>query len=269
MSEPNTAGSTVEAPAAEFTLESAYREASAAIDPPKADAPKAVAQDSTAEPTSTEPEPVAQPSGEEPKSNRQAGKEAYERGLREGREAAAKEAREQAERERSERDAKSRQEEFNTLLLEANLPDDGTYDTQQRRALAQQKLGQLYASNTVTQSAYQRGVAEQEQRFWGGFEGRLSDLGFDADGVKALMTAPSAIDFARRMVEHGKFQEKAVWEQEVAKRDAKIEELQGKLASKSASPESANGLRTNGVATREVRTIEDAYALAKAMHAGT
>lgn len=270
MSEPNTAGTSDGAPAAEFTLEAAFKEASAQATETVA-APSEAAQDSTDKAT---PESVTDTaeisSGEEPaKSNRQAGREAYERGLREGREAAAKEAAEAAARREAEQTATTQREQFNSLLLEANLPDDGTFETQQRRNAAQQKLGALYASNTVTQSAYQRGMAEQEQRFWGGFEGKLADLGLDQAGVTALMRAPSAMDFARSLVDHGKAQEKAVWEPEIAKRDATIEQLKGQLASRSPSPEPAGGLRTNGFPNREVKTIEDAYAIAQAMHAGS
>jgi hypothetical protein len=258
-----------EAPAS-FSLESAFKEAQQAVEPTVADAPKEEAPDSASDSTpSTDTEPAATPSGEEPKSNRQAGKEAYERGLREGEEKARQALEAERQRIQSEQSATSQRQQFEQLLTEANLPPDGSFETDQRRTAAQQKLGALYASNTVTRTAYERGQADYEKSFWNGFGDRLGqEIGLDDTGVKALMSeARSGIDFAKRLVDHGKTQEKAVWEPEIAKRDAKIEELQGKLASRTPSPEAGGGLRTNGTPSFD-GSIKSAYELAKAQVAG-
>lgn len=263
-------GAATEAPAESFSVADAFKEAQQAVEPTGTDTPTSSTPDSKAETPSPATTTEQEPSGEEPKSNRQAGREAYERGLREGREAAQRELEQQrSQREAEDTSARQRQE-FDELLREASLPADGTYETDQRRSEAQRKLGALYASNTVTRTAYDRGRADHQQQFWGGFEGRLgTELGLDDAGVRSLMhEAPTALDFAKRLVDHGKATERSVWEPEIARRDAEIESLKGKLAGRTPSPEAGSGLRTNGAA-RDVKTLEDAYAVAKAMHAGT
>lgn len=263
--ESATGTGAVEAPADTTTLESAFKEASAQASA-TTDAPVTKAPDSP-KPAATTVPSADQPSGEEPRSNRQIGREAYERGLRDAR---AEFESEKARLQQEQATANERRE-FEQLFTDASLPDDGSYETSQRRAQAQQRLGQLAASNRVSQAAYNRGQEDYERTFWSGFEGKLkSEVGLDDAGVTALMRdARSGIDFARRLVDHGKTQEKAVWEQEVAKRDATIEQLRGQLAARRPSPEGANGIRTNGAATGKVESIADAFRLAKAMHAGT
>lgn len=267
--EPQSAGTAVAEAPAPFTLESAYKEAQLAVEPPKADAPKVEAQDSDKPATSTEPAADVATSGEEPKSNRQAGKEAYERGLREGQERALAEAKAERERTEATRAATDQRQQFEKLLSEASAPDDGTFEGSQRRSAAQQKLGQLYATNTVTSAAMTQGRNALLAELGADLVRSISTLdGVDADARTQLMQAPSVADFGKLAYEHGRRLEKATWEPEIAKRDATIEQLKGQLASRSPSPEPAGGIRTHG-AVGEIKTLEDAYRAAQALHAGT
>ena len=247
----------VEAPASEFSLEAAFKEASAQATtdtaPPKADAPDSKA--TTDAPTETDTE---QPAGEEPaKSNRQAGKEAYERGLREGREAAQREVEHRlAEQQATER-VTSQQREFEALLQKAQTGDLAATD----------QVISLLSSHRATQAALLQGRNALLTEMGAEMTQSISQLdGADADARTALMQAPSVTEFGKRAFDHGRRIEKAAWEPEIAKRDATIEELRGKLAARSPSPESANGLRTGGATTFD-GTWESAFALARAQAA--
>lgn len=247
----------VEAPAADFSLESALKEAQQAVEPPKADAPKATAPDSTDPSTTTDQTETETPAGEEPKSNRQAGKEAYERGLREGREAAQRELEATQARAHVEQQTTAQAREFEELLQRAQSGDLQATD----------RVISLMSSQRATQAALQQGRSAVLQEMGLELAQSINTLeGADADTRTALMQAPSVSDFGKLAFEHGRRLEKATWEPEIAKRDATIEQLRGQLASKSASPESANGLRSNGATTFD-GSWESAFRLAQAQGA--
>lgn len=243
----------VEAPASEFTLESAFTQALAQAEP-STDAPKAGAQESKAASTPTAETESDTPAGEEPKSNRQAGKEAYERGLREGQERARQTAEAERTRIQAEQQTQNQTREFEDLLQKA----------QQGDLTAADRVISLMTSHRATQAAMLQGRNTLLAEMGTQLSQSIATLeGADAETKAALMQAPSVADFGKQAFDHGRRIEKSLWEPEIAKRDATIEQLRGQVASRRPSPESANGLRTNGAATFD-GSWESAFAMAQA-----
>jgi hypothetical protein len=177
---------------------------------------------------------AAEPSpdqGETRGTRRRAAEDAYQRGLNEGR---AKLEREQAERQQqdqflqTQREANQRVEQ---LFSDLSSPD---YATQDR---ARQGILQLYQGNrqaaVLMQTTRQQILQEMAADF-----SQLGQIdGIDQDGFGSLHSAPSAAELAKRAFDLGKKSR----DDHVAKLEAELQGLRGRLVGSRATPESTNG----------------------------
>jgi len=198
---------------------------------PPADAPEpaeASAPDTTPDVAGTTESPQE---GEPRGTRRQRGDDAYQRGLAEGR---ATLEREQAERQQqdafrqTQREANQRVEQ---LFSDLASPD---YATQDR---ARQGILQLYSGNRQAQALMQSTRQQILQEMAADFLNVGTDLGVDQEAYQTLHSAPSAAELAKRAFDLGKKSR----DEQVAKLEAELQGLRGRLVGSRATPEATNG----------------------------
>jgi hypothetical protein len=169
--------------------------------------------------------------GETRGTRRRAADEAYQRGLAEGQ---AKYEREQAQRaqqqqyEQTQREATQR---VDSLFQDLGSSDWATVDR------ARRELAQMYGGNReaqqLQQATRQQILTEMAQDF-----SKLRDLeGVGENEYQDLHSAPSAADLAKRAFDLGKRSR----EDQVARLEAELQGLRGRLVGSRATPERANG----------------------------
>jgi hypothetical protein len=198
--------------------------------PPDDDAPEPD-EATIPEPPESAGTEVSPQSGETRGTRRRAAEDAYQRGLAEGRakyEAEQQQRAQQQQYDQIQRDASQRVEQ---LFSDLASPD---YATQDR---ARQGILQMYGGNRQAQALMettrQQILAQMAQEF-----SQLRDLdGVGDDGYQNLHTAPSAADLAKRAFELGK----KAREDQIARLEAELQGLRGRLVGSRATPERANG----------------------------
>jgi hypothetical protein len=199
--------------------------------PPADDAPE------PDEATISEPPPesagtvVSPDSGETRGTRRRAAEDAYQRGLREGVERYERDQSQRAQQQQHDQIQREASQRVEQLFNDLASPD---YATQDR---ARQGILQMYGGNrqaqALMQTTRQQILAEMAQDF-----GTLRDLdGVGDDGYQALHTAPSAADLAKRAFELGK----KARDDQVARLEAELQGVRGRLVGSRATPERANG----------------------------
>src|SRR5215831_13429494 len=174
---------------------------------------------------------VSPPEGETRGTRRRAAEDAYQRGLVEGRAAIE---REQAERQQqdsfrqTQREANQRVEQ---LFSDLASPD---YATQDR---ARQGILQLYTGNRQAQALMQSTRQQILQEMAADFLNVGTDLGVDQEAYQTLHSAPSAAELAKRAFDLGK----KTRDEQVAKLEAELQGLRGRLVGSRATPEATNG----------------------------
>lgn len=171
------------------------------------------------------------PQGETRGTRRKAADEAYQRGVDEGRQAYEREQAQRAQQdawEQTQREANSRVEQ---LFADLNAAD---YATQDR---ARQGILQMYHGNRDAQALMtttrQQILAEMAADF-----GKLRDLdGVNDADYQNLHAAPSAADLAKRAFDLGKRSSG----ERIARLEAELLGLRGRLVGSRATPERANG----------------------------
>jgi hypothetical protein len=169
--------------------------------------------------------------GETRGTRRRAADEAYQRGLTEGRATLEREQSQRTQAEQADRTQREASQRVEQLFADLESPD---YATQDR---ARQGILQMYRGNRQAQALMtttrQQVLAEMAADF-----SKLGQLeGVDADGYQSLHTAPSAAELAQRAYELGKKSR----DDQVARLEAELIGLRGRLVGSKATPEPANG----------------------------
>jgi hypothetical protein len=180
-----------------------------------------------------EPLPDAGPGSPEDgqQTRRQRGEDLYQRGLREGRELYEREQAQRAQQQQYEQTQREATQRVEQLFTDLASNDWATVDR------ARQELGKMYGGNRevqqLQQATRQQVLAEMAADF-----GTLRDLdGVDDAGYQSLHSAPSAADLAKRAYELGK----KARDDQVARLEAELQGLRGRLVGSRATPERANG----------------------------
>lgn len=199
---------------------------------PEADSPAAPPLDlvdaGPAETVSPQQGETTSPQG----SRQQRGQEAYERGLAEGR-AAAERERVLAEAARTATETQHAATQRVELLFSALESPDSNVQTQARNEILKLYRGNQQASalQTTTRQAILGQLAADFLKLKGA-EG-ISD-----EDYQQLHTAADPAELARRAINIGKTQR----DDEVAKLQAELMQLRGRLIGRTASPQPANGV---------------------------
>jgi hypothetical protein len=204
--------------------------------PPAEDAPEPDHEATIPEPPPESAGPVdlekASPeAGETRGARRRAAEDAYQRGLAEGRAAIEREQQQRAHQDQAEQTQREANQRVEQLFNDLNSAD---YATQDR---ARQGILQMYHGNrqaqALQQTTRQQVLAEMATEF-----GTLRDMdGVDDAGYQSLHTAPSAAELAKRAYELGK----KARDDQVARLEAELQGLRGRLVGSRATPERANG----------------------------
>ena len=199
----------------------------AAPEPAEATAPEASSDVAGAEPSPQE--------GETRGTRRRAAEDAYQRGLAEGRAALEREQatrQQQDQVQQTQREANQRVEQ---LFSELESPD---YATQDR---ARQGILQMYRGNRQAQALMTTTRQQILQEMAIDFS-RLGEIeGIDADGFSELHSAPSAAELAKRAFELGRKSVKTGTDEQIARLEAELQGLRGRLVGSRATPEPRNG----------------------------
>jgi hypothetical protein len=191
---------------------------------------------------------VAGPAEQEPQqgSRRRANQEAYERGLTEGRAAFEREQQQRNQQQQFEQTQREATQRVEKLFADLESADYVTQD-RARQGILQMYRGNQQASALMT-TTRQQVLAEMASDFR-----TLADLpGIDQDGYQNLHSAPSAAELAKRAFDLGK----KTRDEQVAKLEAEVQGLRGRLVGSRATPE-----KSNGVSTGEEISIEQYAAL--------
>src|SRR5215472_4729646 len=196
-----------------------------------------------AEASAPEPEPEVAGAAESPPdkegetrgTRRRAAEDAYQRGMAEGRAALEREHAERQQQDQllqTQREANTRVEQ---LFTDLESPD---YATQDR---ARQGILQMYRGNRQAQALMTTTRQQVLQEMAADFA-RLGEIeGIDADGYASLHTAPSAAELARRAFDLGRKATKGSADEQVARLEAELVGLRGRLVGSRATPEARNG----------------------------
>jgi hypothetical protein len=169
--------------------------------------------------------------GETRGTRRRAAEDAYQRGLAEGQAKYEREQQQRAQQDQAEQTQREANQRVEQLFNDLNSPDYATQD-RARQGILQMYHGNRQAS-ALQQTTRQQVLAEMAADF-----GTLKDLpGVDDEGYQALHTAPSAADLAKRAFDLGK---KSQGDQ-IARLEAELQGLRGRLVGSRATPERANG----------------------------
>ena len=196
---------------------------------PLAQAPEPESATVSEAPEIAGPEPP--PDGETRGTRRRAAEDAYQRGLTEGRAALEREQAQQAQANQIQQTQREATERVEQLFNELASPD---YATQDR---ARQGILQMYSGNrqaaALMQTTRQQVLSEMAADFR-----TLGQLdGIDETGYQSLHTAPSAAELAKRAFDLGK----KARDDQVARLEAEVEGLRGRLVGSKATPEPRNG----------------------------
>ena len=194
--------------------------------PPDSEAPESDEAVSSAAPDAAQPD-----AGPEKGSRRRGADEAYQRGLVEGRQRYAAEQQNAAARAAIERQQLEATQRVEQLFSAAESPDYGT------RQQAWQQILQMYRGNrqaqALTTATRQQILLEMAADF-----GTVKDLdGLDEQGYQALHQAPSAAELAKRAYDLGRKSQG----DKVARLEAELQGLRGRLVGSRATPEASNG----------------------------
>ena len=202
-----------------------------------------VSQDAPEPAETTAPERELDVAGAEPSpqegetrgTRRRAAEDAYQRGLTEGRanlEREQAQAQQQNQLQQTQREASARVEQ---LFTDLEAPD---YATQDR---ARQGILQMYRGNRQAQALMTTTRQQILQEMASDFA-KLGEIeGIDADGYQSLHTAPSAADLAKRAFELGRKATKGSADEQIARLEAELQGLRGRLVGSRATPEAHNG----------------------------
>jgi hypothetical protein len=171
------------------------------------------------------------PPGETRGTRRRAAEEAYQRGLVEGR---AVLEREQAERQYQDTFRQTQlqaNQRIEQLFSELGSPD---YATQDR---ARQGILQLYTGNRQAAALMASTRQQVLQEMAADFASLGTMDGLDQDGFQTLHSAPSAAELAKRAFDLGK----KTRDEQVARLEAEVQGLRGRLVGSRATPEMQNG----------------------------
>jgi hypothetical protein len=188
--------------------------------------------------SSEEPPKEGEPKG----SRRQKGEDAYQRGLREGREAADRERTERQTAEDQTKAAESERAKIRQLFVDLRSPD---YDT---RTNAANQLSDVYSTTEQNQATELRVRTQVLEEIGSQFKGLAQVDGIGEDGFKTLQSAQNPTDFARTAFELGQKQAKSQADERIAELEAQLEAERGRRAATSLSPERSNG--SNGAGAR-------------------
>jgi hypothetical protein len=207
-------------------------------------------------PEAEQPEPspppeslaVAGPAEQEPQqsSRRRANQTAYERGLTEGRAALEREQQQRNQQQQFEQTQREATQRVEKLFADLESTDYMTQD-RARQGILQMYRGNQQASALMT-TTRQQVLAEMASDFL-----KLGEIpGIDQDGYQNLHSAPSAAELAKRAFDLGK----KTRDEQVAKLEAEVQGLRGRLVGSRATPE-----KSNGVSSGEEISIEQYAAL--------
>lgn len=198
---------------------------------PKPSEPAVEAQES-GEPAASEPQSGdAGAQSESEGTRRQRGEDAYQRGVRETREAIERERREQDEREKAAREQREAQERIDKLFADLDSSDYGVQDA------ARQQLLKIRADNQQTGKLEQSIRSQIVQQMAADF-GKLQGIeGIGDDGYKKLHGAKDAAELAKSAFELGK----KARDEEIAGLQAELAAARGRAVGQAAAPEHANG----------------------------
>jgi len=180
--------------------------------------------------------------GEPKGSRRQKGEDAYQRGIREGREAAEKARTERETGEAREKATADEQARIRQLFRDLRSPE---YDT---RTKAGEELSGLVDTHELNQSIEVRTRTAVLQEIADGLKsfGQLDGVG--DEGHQSLLAAKTPTEFAETAFKLGQKQAKSQADEKIAELEAQLEAERGKHAARSLSPERSNG--SNGAGAR-------------------
>ena len=180
--------------------------------------------------------------GEPKGSRRQKGEDAYQRGLREGREAAEKARTERETGEAREKATADEQARIRQLFRDLRSPD---YDL---RTKAGEELSGLVDTQELNLSIEVRTRTAVLQEIADGLKsfGQLEGVG--DEGHQSLLAAKTPTEFAETAFKLGQKQAKSQADEKIAELEAQLEAERGKHAARSLSPERSNG--SNGAGAR-------------------
>jgi hypothetical protein len=210
--------------------------------------PSQPAQESDEAGATPQPTEHAGPSEEPPKegepkgSRRQRGEDAYQRGLREGREAADRERTERQTAEDQQKAAENERARIRQLFVDLKSPD---YDT---RTNASNQLADVYSANEQNQALEVQVRTKVLEEIGSQFKNLAQVEGIGEDGHKQLLGATSPAEFAKTAFELGTKHAKAQADERIAELEAQLEAERGRRAGASLSPERSNG--SNGAGAR-------------------
>jgi hypothetical protein len=199
--------------------------------PPAADAPEPDEDDRSPEQTDVAGADASPQPGETRGTRRKAAEEAYQRGVAEERARYERELQLQAQRDTADRTQREATQRVEQLFQQAEAADFAT------RQQAWTQILDMYRGNrqaqALTTATRQQILQEMAADF-----GTLKDLdGVSDDGYQSLHTAPSAADLARRAYDLGKKSK----DEQIARLEAELQGLRGRLVGTRATPEAHNG----------------------------
>ena len=196
--------------------------------PPAQESEQAAAPPSPPEDAGSEEAPKE---GEPKGSRRQKGEDAYQRGMREGREAAEKARTERETGEAREKATADEQARIRQLFRDLRSPD---YDL---RTKAGEELSGLVDTQELNQSIEVRTRTAVLQEIADGLKsfGQLEGVG--DEGHQSLLAAKTPTEFAETAFKLGQKQAKSQADEKIAELEAQLEAERGKHAARSLSPE--------------------------------
>lgn len=203
--------------------------------------PEPAAPESEEAGTSEASEADAGPS-QEPQtgSRRQKGEDAYQRGLREGRENAARERDEAQARQAREQAQQQEQQRIRQLYRDLKSND---YDTRER---ASQALGDL-ADMTELQATHRMAGRSEVLAEMGQSINAIKDLeGMDEDGFKEIWNSKTPADAVKVAFARGQKLAKTQADERIAELEAQLEAANGRGAARSLTPDRQNGSSGKG-----------------------
>lgn len=177
--------------------------------------------------------------GETRGTRRRAAEDAYQRGLAEGRAALEREHQQHSQQQQWETTQREATQRVEQLFADLNSPD---YATQDR---ARQGILQMYHGNRQAQ-ALQTTTRQQILQEMAAEFGKLKDLeGVSEADYQELFSAPSAVDLAKRAMHIGARGTSAQKDEQIARLEAELQGLRGRLVGSRATPEAHNGATTD------------------------
>ena len=206
--------------------------------PPAQESEQATAEPPTEQDAGSEEQP---PQEAEPKSSRrQKGEDAYQRGLREGREAADKERTEREQTEARTKAVADEQARIRQLFRDLKSPD---YDTRTR---AGESLAGMVDTTELNQGIEVRVRTAVLNEIADGLKQFGTVDGVGEDGHKALIEAKTPGEFAKTAFDLGVKHARSQADERIAELEAQLEAARGRRAATSLTPERSNGSNGSG-----------------------